>query len=114
MSPRAGVANHGLCSPPQQAAQEVFLRLEGKCPRIENREDGQGTGCTLPLSKAPALVLEHVEQVPGPEDRRAAKAEASSSSQSAHPASQGSAEVADLPGQGEECAAGGGSQGEVA
>lgn len=37
MSPRAGAADHGLCSPPQQAAQEGFLRLEGKCPRIENR-----------------------------------------------------------------------------
>ncbi|XP_041524803.1 protein SFI1 homolog isoform X3 [Microtus oregoni] len=82
--------------------------------RLAERMDGQDTGCTLPLSKAPALVLEHVEQVPGSEDRRAAKAEAGGSSQSAHPASQDSAEVADLPGQGEECATGGGSQGEVA
>ncbi|XP_052592247.1 protein SFI1 homolog isoform X4 [Peromyscus californicus insignis] len=51
--------------------------------------------------------------VPGPEDERAGKAEACGSSQSAHPASQGSANVAGLPGQGEERSTGGGSQGET-
>ncbi|KAL6093356.1 hypothetical protein STEG23_023761, partial [Scotinomys teguina] len=92
----------------------VRVWLQYVYKRRHQQEDGQGTGYTLPLSTAPVLGLEHVEGVPGTEDRRAAKAETCGSSQSAHPASQGSAKVADLPGQGEERPTGGGGQGETA
>ncbi|XP_060026566.1 protein SFI1 homolog isoform X3 [Lagenorhynchus albirostris] len=113
-SPGAAATSSGLCPPPPQVAQEGFLCLERECPRAQNREDGQGTGCTVPRGTAPVLGLEQVEGAPGPAQCRAAEADASRPASPAHLAVQGAADLGGLPEPGAERPSGGGSQGEPA